>query len=161
MDRAEDLPPRAKPIPGLAGGRLLQRQRVDQDRNGDLLPRRRGQTDAHAQEPAATRSAIFLASAELTRFSIRFEHPPFLPGRGRTCPGHPGCCCSVTSNARSPGQARRRRGIVLERQSVSHSSWAAAADVTKPQVVSLWECPLPASGERDGYHYIGTTPLRP
>src|SRR5713226_9675928 len=70
MDRAEDIPARAKPIPGLAGGRLLQRQRADQDRHGDLLPGRRRQSDAYAQEPAAARSAIFHATAELAGISI-------------------------------------------------------------------------------------------
>src|SRR5260370_34527607 len=70
MDRAEDIPTHAKPIPGLARRRLLQRQRADQDRHGDLLPGRRRQSDAHPQEPAAARSAIFCATTELTRIPI-------------------------------------------------------------------------------------------
>jgi len=69
----------------------------------------------HGARGLRNRRRSLCARRALGRIPVRLKHLTSLSGRGRACPGHPDYSCSVPQRSGSPGQARRRRRSVMQR----------------------------------------------
>jgi hypothetical protein len=92
------------------GSRLFKRRTGDsyttQPSHNDVEQR---PVDISPPGPAGALVSGQLPCKDLDRIPVRFERLPSLSSRGRACPGHLDCWCSVLKISGSPGQARRRR----------------------------------------------------